>query len=109
MPVICSASRVRDDAERLRDILEAVERIERYAIRGREAFERDELIQNWMVHHLLGETTARLSMNGTGVWRTERISLPKAWFTGRQNAQADLRIDPRAPEIYIRRVTLTKR
>jgi uncharacterized protein with HEPN domain len=36
----------------LQDILEAVERIERYAKRGREAFERDELVQTWVVHHL---------------------------------------------------------
>jgi len=36
---------MRDDRERLLDIQEAVERIERYAARGREAFEQDELIQ----------------------------------------------------------------
>jgi uncharacterized protein with HEPN domain len=33
-------------------MLEAIENIERYAIRGKEAFERDELLQNWIVHHL---------------------------------------------------------
>lgn len=43
---------MRDPRERLRDILDAVERIERYAARGRQAFEADELIQNWIVHHL---------------------------------------------------------
>ncbi len=37
---------MRDDRERLLDILEAIERIDRYAVRGRETFERDELIQN---------------------------------------------------------------
>jgi hypothetical protein len=36
---------MRDDRERLLDILEAIERIHRYAVRGREAFEHDELIQ----------------------------------------------------------------
>jgi uncharacterized protein with HEPN domain len=48
---------VRDPKERLQDMLEAIEHIERYASRGKEAFERDELIQNWMMRHLqiLGE------------------------------------------------------
>ena len=43
---------MRDDAERLQDILEAIAQIEKYAAWGLEAFERDELIQVWMVHHL---------------------------------------------------------
>jgi uncharacterized protein with HEPN domain len=36
---------MRDPKERLRDILDAIARIERYAARGRAAFEQDELIQ----------------------------------------------------------------
>ena len=36
---------MRDDRERLLDILEAIERIKKYAARGREAFGREELIQ----------------------------------------------------------------
>jgi uncharacterized protein with HEPN domain len=32
--------------------LEAIERIERYAARGREAFQSDELVQSWFVRHL---------------------------------------------------------
>ena len=32
---------MRDDRERLTDILEAIERIEKYAIRGRVALERE--------------------------------------------------------------------
>ena len=43
---------MRDPRERLMDILEAIERIERYANRGRAVFEGDELIQVWMVSHL---------------------------------------------------------
>ena len=43
---------MRDPTERLRDILDAIANIERYAARGRQAFERDELIQNWFVRHL---------------------------------------------------------
>jgi uncharacterized protein with HEPN domain len=43
--------------ERLRDMMEAIENIERYAAKGKEAFERDELLQSWIVRHLqiLGE------------------------------------------------------
>jgi uncharacterized protein with HEPN domain len=53
---------VRDDRERILDMLEAVERIKRQAAKGRPAFERDELLQVWIVHWLLiiGEAAARL-------------------------------------------------
>ena len=43
---------MRDDRERLLDIQEAIERIEKYASQGREMFDRDELIQTWILHHL---------------------------------------------------------
>jgi uncharacterized protein with HEPN domain len=43
---------VRDPRERLRDILEAIHRIERHAARGRQAFETDELLQSWFVRNL---------------------------------------------------------
>ncbi|MBI4865175.1 MAG: DUF86 domain-containing protein [Candidatus Riflebacteria bacterium] len=54
---------MRDDHERLRDVLEAIARIERYASRGRQTFEADELIQNWMVRNLqiIGEACSGLS------------------------------------------------
>ena len=39
---------MRDDRERLLDILEAIERIEKYTSKGREVFEDDELIQTWV-------------------------------------------------------------
>jgi len=56
---------MRDDRQRLLDIAEAIERINKYADRGREAFEKDELIQNWILHHLqvLGEATAKISID----------------------------------------------
>ena len=43
---------MRSDPDRVRDILEAIERIERHAGRGRAAFDNDELIEAWMVRHL---------------------------------------------------------
>jgi uncharacterized protein with HEPN domain len=54
---------VRDDRERLLDIQEAIERIERYAARGMDAFKQDELIQVWMVTHIqvIGEACRALS------------------------------------------------
>jgi uncharacterized protein with HEPN domain len=46
----------------LEDILEAIARIEHYSARGWEAFEQDELIQNWVVRHLqiIGEAARAL-------------------------------------------------
>jgi len=54
---------VRDDRTRLEDTLEAIDCIERYAIHGRAAFEKDELVQTWIIHYLLilGEAAAGLS------------------------------------------------
>lgn len=54
-----------DGNERLLDVLEAIEDIERYAIRGREAFLQDELLQVWMIHHLqiIGEAAACLPID----------------------------------------------
>jgi uncharacterized protein with HEPN domain len=65
---------LRGDDERLRDIAEAIERIERYAKDGRTAFEGDELIQNWMVHHLqiIGEAARRLSDD----WKASHQQIP---------------------------------
>lgn len=58
---------MRDDRERLLDIAEAIERIERYTVRGRLAFEEDELIQTWVLHHLqlIGEAVRALSAETT--------------------------------------------
>jgi len=53
---------LRDPQERLKDILDAITRIEKYTTQGREAFEESELIQIWVIHHLqiIGEAAARL-------------------------------------------------
>jgi uncharacterized protein with HEPN domain len=44
---------VRSERERLLDILEAIVRIEKYGARGKTAFLNDELLQNWMVNHIM--------------------------------------------------------
>ncbi len=53
---------MRDPKERLLDMLDAIERIEKYVSKGRAAFEQDELIQTWVVHHLqiVGEAAANI-------------------------------------------------
>jgi uncharacterized protein with HEPN domain len=54
---------VRDDRIRLGDVLEAIERIEKYTGTGRDALNDDELVQTWVVHHLMiiGESCRALS------------------------------------------------
>lgn len=44
---------MRNDRERLRDILEAINQIEKYAVQGKNKFLQDELIQTWIIHHLM--------------------------------------------------------
>lgn len=48
--------------ERFLDMMEAIQRIEKYAGRGRRAFVADELIQTYIVHNLqiLGEAAAKI-------------------------------------------------
>lgn len=54
---------MRDDTERLRDIRDAIENVQKYAARGKDAFRIDEFIQTWVLHHIqiLGEAAARVS------------------------------------------------
>jgi uncharacterized protein with HEPN domain len=53
---------MRSDRERLVDILEAIEKIERHTTGGKEAFDSDELLQVWIIHHLqtVGEAASKL-------------------------------------------------
>jgi uncharacterized protein with HEPN domain len=54
---------MRDDRGRLQDIFDAIKRIERYAKRGRRAFEENELVHTWMIHHIqiIGEAASQLT------------------------------------------------
>jgi len=54
---------MRDDREKLRDIIEAIEHIEKYAAKGPSAFQAEELIQGWFLRHLqiIGEAARSLS------------------------------------------------
>jgi len=54
---------MRDDVARLQDILEAIQKIEQFAVEGRAAFDADERTQVWVVYHLeiLGEAANNVS------------------------------------------------
>jgi len=74
---------MRDDRERLLDIQDAVARIERYAARGRAAFDGDELIQAWIVRHLqiIGEASRGL----TAPFRHSHPEVPWTNIIGMRN------------------------
>ncbi len=54
---------MRDDRDRLQDILDAIKKIERHAKRGRNVFEEDELVHTWIIHHIqiIGEAASKLT------------------------------------------------
>lgn len=74
---------MRDSRERVLDILEAIERIEKYALGGREEFERSELVQVWILHHLqiLGEAVNALRPE----LRQDHPEIPWAPIVGMRN------------------------
>jgi uncharacterized protein with HEPN domain len=74
---------MRDNREKLRDILEAIERIDRYAVQGRQAFEQNELIQTWFIQHLqiIGEAARALSAD----IREQNPEVPWSQMIGMRN------------------------
>ncbi len=64
-------------------MIEAIERIERYAARGRKAFETDELLQTWVVHHIqiIGEAVRKLS----DALRSQHPEIPWAQIIAMRN------------------------
>lgn len=74
---------MRDDDLRLKDIHEAIERIQRYSERGRAAFDADELIQVWIIHFLqiVGEAARALAPET----RTQAPDVPWTKIIGMRN------------------------
>ena len=74
---------MRTDLERLADVREAIDRIEKYAMRGRHAFDHDELIQTWIVHHvqIIGEACGLVSE----VFKASHPEIPWKKITGMRN------------------------
>ncbi|MDD1728920.1 MAG: DUF86 domain-containing protein, partial [Methanospirillum sp.] len=54
---------MRMEKDLILDVLDAIEAIERYASRGKESFESDELVQVWILYHLqiIGEASRAMS------------------------------------------------
>ena len=74
---------MRSDREKLEDILEAIERIDRYAVQGVQAFEQNELIQVWFIQNLqvIGEASRSLS----ATIRDEYPEVPWSQMIGMRN------------------------
>jgi len=74
---------MRSERERLLDVLEAIERIEKYASRGKPAFLGDELIQNWMVSQItvIGEACRALPEE----FQAEHANVPWADIVAMRN------------------------
>ncbi|SCL74941.1 hypothetical protein L21_0828 [Methanoculleus chikugoensis] len=74
---------MRDDRERLLDVIEAIERIERISSRGRKYFYDDEMAQVWVIHHLqiIGETVRGISSE----FRAENPEIPWSDIIGMRN------------------------
>lgn len=76
---------MRHDEDRLRDIIEAIDAIQRRVPpTAREAFDADEMVRVWCLHHLtiVGEATARLSHE----FRDRHPSCPWRQIIGMRNA-----------------------
>ncbi|TKJ36969.1 MAG: nucleotidyltransferase [Planctomycetes bacterium B3_Pla] len=74
---------MRQDRERLLDIHDAITGIEKYAQRGRQEFEKEELIQTWIIHHLLilGEAASALS----DTFKEQHAAIPWSKIVGMRN------------------------
>ncbi|WP_292521783.1 DUF86 domain-containing protein [Methanoculleus sp.] len=74
---------MRDDRERLLDILESIRRIERVAARGREYFYNNEMAQVWIIYHLqiIGEAVRGVSSE----FRAKNPGIPWSEIIGMRN------------------------
>ena len=74
---------MRSDRERLLDMLDAIEAVKKYASKGRACFDTEELVQTWIIHHmmLLGEAAAQLS----DAFCDKHPAMPWSKITGMRN------------------------
>ena len=74
---------MRDDSGRIEDILEAINRIERVAVRGKDTFFEDEMVQVWVIHHLeiIGEAARGISPD----FRKSNEKIPWSEIIGMRN------------------------
>lgn len=85
---------MRDNRERLQDIVDAIAQIERYAPVRKEDFRENELVQIWIIHHLqvIGEAASSLSPE----LRSCTSDIPWQAIIGLRNilVHAYFRVDP---------------
>lgn len=74
---------MRTDRARLEDAIEAIDRCLAQAERGSDAFEADELLQVWMVHHL--EILGEACRSASDPVRAEHPDVPWAAIVGMRN------------------------
>jgi uncharacterized protein with HEPN domain len=74
---------MRDDRERILDIIEAIERIGKVSDRGLDFFYHDEMAQVWVIHHLLilGEAVRGISPE----FRMAHTDIPWSEIIGMRN------------------------
>jgi len=74
---------MRDDHERVLDIIEAIDRIGKVSDRGKDFFYQDEMAQVWVIHHLqiLGEAVRGISPE----FRAEFPDIPWSEIIGMRN------------------------
>ena len=74
---------MRDDSGRIEDILEAINRIERVAVQGKDTFFEDEMVQVWVIHHLeiIGEAARGISPD----FRKSNEKIPWSEIIGMRN------------------------
>ena len=74
---------MKNEREWILDILDAIEQIEKYAVKGEEEYSANELIQKWMIFHLqiIGEASSKISDK----IRSETPSVPWRQIIGLRN------------------------
>jgi len=74
---------MRDDNGRIEDILEAIARIERIAVKGKDQFLNDEMVQVWVIHHLeiIGEASRGISPE----YKKQNDTIPWSAIIGMRN------------------------
>ena len=89
---------MRLDEDRLLDILEAIEAVERYTVDGKEEFDRNELVRVWCLRHIeiVGEAAARISPEA----QAKAADIPWKQIIGMRNALVHAYFDVDWSEVW---------
>ncbi len=74
---------MRDIPARLRDVQQAISNIVKYTSGGRQAFDTDELVRTWVIHHLeiIGEATRSMPQE----FKDQHPEIPWKGISGMRN------------------------